>query len=171
MNMRQRLQRMLEATAGVLVAPLALPAVLGIRCGSASAFIGGGHLLGLIPGRIGQYARAGYYASTLRSCGPGVVLEFMASISSPQAVVGPRVVVGSYGAIGMVDIGPDVVIGDRAMVGNEHELIHLGAGCAIGEGAVILADVGAGACIAPGAVVTKAVPKGATGSGHPLCIT
>lgn len=171
--------RVLAALAGVLVAPLALPAALGIRFGSAGAFSAGGHLLGLIPGRCGQYLRAGFYVSTLQSCAGEVVLNFMTTISSPHAMVGANVVTGCYVTLGYVDVGQGATIGDRAIVGREYsgdmdsgpELVQVGAGCVIGEGAVILADVGAGAYIEPGTVVMKAVPKGATGSGHPLCIT
>jgi acetyltransferase-like isoleucine patch superfamily enzyme len=47
------------------------------------------------------------------------------------------------------------------------ETVSIGAGCWIGEGAIVLADVGERCVISAGAVVTKAVPGHSIAGGNP----
>jgi len=47
------------------------------------------------------------------------------------------------------------------------QLVRIGAGCWIGEGAVVMADVGQHSVIGGGAVVTRAIPAWSIAAGVP----
>ena len=92
--------------------------------------------------------------------------------------IGSRVDIGARCVLGSVLLGDDVSIGDGVMIpsgkrqhGTRTDLpmrqqlgtfttVHLGTGCRIGSGAVLLADICDCAVIPPGAVVTRPITAG-----------
>ena len=48
-----------------------------------------------------------------------------------------------------------------------YDTVKVGAGCWIGEGAILLAEVGEGSVVSAGAVVVKAMPGGSIIGGNP----
>jgi acetyltransferase-like isoleucine patch superfamily enzyme len=140
-------------------------------------------MFALGPGLIGDYARAGYYALTLRRCSQDVRISFGTYFVHPDAVVDSFVSIGAYCVLGRVYIGRhtqmsshvQVLSGPRQHVRDidgrlqdgTYSQIEIGPECWIGAGAVIAADVGKGATVAAGAVVLFPVAPGASVSGNP----
>jgi acetyltransferase-like isoleucine patch superfamily enzyme len=50
---------------------------------------------------------------------------------------------------------------------NHRSVVHLGDGCWIGSGSVVMADVGCDAVVGAGSVVTKPLPARAVAAGVP----
>lgn len=174
--------------AGVLVAlPLSLPAMLERRLCSWHFFYAlGAHAVALVPGKPGNFVRAGYYLLTLESFHPTAIVSFGSFFSRREARIAARSGMGAYCIIGLVDIGTGVRIASRvSIISGLHEhgdstsrgdgrtvrgaslRLSIGDGVWIGEGAVVGADVGAHATVSLGAVVTKPVPASCLAMGNP----
>ncbi|HEY1760881.1 MAG TPA: hypothetical protein VGG72_36260 [Bryobacteraceae bacterium] len=137
----------------------------------------------LVPGIIGDYARAAYYNMTLRSCSTETRIMFGTIFAQPEATVARNVTIGAYCVMGRARIGERTLIASHVQIlsgagqhtrdaqgqlnpGNLTD-VEIGPGCWIGASAVIMANVGAGATVAAGAVVFQPVPAGATVAGNP----
>lgn len=168
MEDRRRLKPLFVAAAGIFVAPLSAVAMLGLRLGSEAMFHGAGRFLSLCPGRLGQYLRAGYYTSLI-PCGKDLSVGFFACITSPRAVLGAQVAIGSFANVGHALVGDGSVIEAWASVGREASpvCIRVGAGVVVGESSIILADLADGVVVRPGSVVVRDVPRDAVVSGNP----
>jgi UDP-3-O-[3-hydroxymyristoyl] glucosamine N-acyltransferase len=142
--------------------------------------------LALIPTPVGEYLRQAFYWGACRSVHPFTRLTFGAIIAHRNTVIAEGVVIGSFSIIGCVTIGRDVLIAPKVSIlsgkyqhgrpqdREDHrrsevtlEMITIGAGSFLGQGALILADVGTGATVGAGSVVNRAVPDGATVMGNP----
>jgi acetyltransferase-like isoleucine patch superfamily enzyme len=145
-----------------------------------------GHLLSLIPGRLGMGLRRGWYEMTLERCGGGLVVEFLAAFRTPRARVGKNCFIGIGSWIGWAHLGDDVMTGNHITIlsgRHQHgfqaldvpmhaqagtpELVRIGSDVWIGTGAVIASDVSPGTIIGAGAVVTKSFPPFAILAGVP----
>lgn len=130
----------------------------------------GGALLGLVPGRIGQRLRAGYYMQTAAECHADVAIGFLAVIESPEIRLGQGVCVGALAVLGQAEIGEGAVIDNRVTVKSERGPVQIGRNARIGEGAIVAASVGNECTVAAGTVVDKPVPARSTVSGNPFCL-
>jgi acetyltransferase-like isoleucine patch superfamily enzyme len=141
------------------------------------------HATALIPGVVGDYLRAAYYAMTLTSCALDFRIGFGSYFAHPQATVAPEVGIGAYCVLGRVNLGercglassvqilsgPNPHVRDavgRIRPGRLAE-VNIGADCWIGAAAIVMADVGPRSTIAAGAVVGTPVPADATAAGNP----
>ncbi len=149
-------------------------------------FSGIGQLLSLVPGKIGNWVRLGYYYPTLEDCGWNAYIGFGALIPHRKSRIGKRVVVGAYCIIGTVTIEDDVLIASRVSIpSGKHQHVvqekdalvtsaelqfnrlRIGRNTWIGEGALILADIGENCTVAAGSVVTKNVADNCNVFGNP----
>ncbi len=166
---------------------LALPFILIAKCEPRdrprdTVFVLGGQSLALVPGVIGNAARAAYYRHTLARFAPDAAVHFGSYFSKRGARVAEGSGIGAYCVIGLADIGPGVRIASRVSItsGLHHhgdaggvggpdriERVTIGAQSWIGEGALIGADVGARCVVGMGAVVIVPVPDDATVLGNP----
>ncbi len=173
--------RVLLAGLGTVIA---LPALVIADWGRLDeGFILGGQALALVPGVIGDAARAAFYARTLALFEPGAAVRFGSYFSKRGARVHAGAGIGAYCVIGLADLGPRVRIASRVSItsglhyhgsaarGVEDrdvvERVTIGANTWIGEGAVIGADVGANCIVGMGSVVVQPVPDGSTVMGNP----
>lgn len=172
MRLRPALKRVVVLAATLVTAPLALPALLAGRIGWDGPFQFGARLLSLLPGRSGQYLRAGFYAGTLAYCPCDVAVGFLAFIESPMVRLGHGVYIGSFSTVGLSVIEDNVLIASRVVVGSSRmpasAPVHIGASSWIGESALVLADVGQEATIGAGCVVTQDVPDAGMAVGNPV---
>jgi peptidoglycan/LPS O-acetylase OafA/YrhL/acetyltransferase-like isoleucine patch superfamily enzyme len=173
--------------AAVVVMPLIAVTKLEQRVSrSESWFATCGTALGLIPGKIGDYLRLGFYRFTLQKCSCDACISFGVLVSHRTAEFGRHVSIGAYSIIGTVTLGDHVLIGSRVSITsgrNQHDVadlsknitdenttferVHIGSNTWIGEGAIIMADVGSRCVIGAGSVVPRAIPDGTTAVGNP----
>ena len=165
--------------------PLALVAHLGRRMGTEAPFSAAAQALSLVPGRLGDYMRLGFYTLTLRRVSPDVTISFGTLFSKQDVTIGKNVSIGGYCILGRVELGDGVMIASRVSIlsgkyqhgsalvpveagaGNRYDRIAVGHGSWIGEGAVVAAGVGKHCIVAAGAVVTRDVPDGFMAAGNP----
>lgn len=172
MRIRPAAKRFVVLVAALVTAPLALPALLASRISWYGPFLFGARLLSLIPGRSGQYLRAGFYSGTLAYCPCDVAVGFLAFIESPMVRLGHGVYIGSFSTVGLSVIEDNVLLASRVVVGSMRERdpvpLRIGARSWVGESALVLADVGQGATVGAGCVVTQAVPDAGMAVGNPI---
>ncbi len=167
--------------------PFAQPASLLHKwLGSEALFDFSAKLFSLVPGKIGQFLRASFYMQTLSRCHADLAIAFGSFFSHPTARVGRSVTIGSYSIVGTADLGDLVQIASRVSVlSGRHQhgssrnrldyesvrysRVSVGAGCWIGEGAIVMASLGANCVVGAGAVVTKSFEDNAVLVGNPAC--
>lgn len=143
--------------------------------------------LSLIPGKIGSYARVGFYKYTLGKMSWDVNIGFGSFFTKKNACIGRHVRIGAYCILGSVIIDEQVSIASRVSIPsgkqqhrrdrenvnleskntNQYMQVRIGAKAWIGEGAIVLADVGEHCIVGAGSVVTKSVSKGTVVVGNP----
>lgn len=147
------------------------------------------HLVSLVPGIVGDYARVAYYAMTLRSCSLNSCISFGSFFAHRQAKIEEGVYIGAYCIIGRASIGArtqiannvHILSGRRQHVRDQDgnlsgsgvgvfEEISIGVDCWIGTSAIVMANVGKGATIGAGAVVVKDIPPRVVAVGNPARI-
>ncbi len=166
---------------------LTLPAALFSGCGRLRGvfqFFAQAHAL--LPGLPGDYLRTGYYRWTLREFGRNSRIQFASYFAHPEARVGQGVYIGSKNILGRTEIGDGCQIAsgvqilsgarqhareaDGALGGSSldaFETVRIGAGCWIGAGVIVMADIGANTTVGAGSVVTRSLPAHCTAVGSP----
>jgi len=178
-------KRFALGTAALLVAPLILAARIERRLGASDLlFTLGAELLALGPGSPGVYMRIAYYRFTLEQCAWEAHVGFGSVFVRRAASLGHRASMGRYCVIGDAQIGEGVMIGSRVSVPSgkrqhldavgrlsaaegQFDRVTIGAGCWVGEGAIVMSDIGAGCIVAAGAVVSSAMPARSMVAGNP----
>ncbi len=181
--MKQLAKSVVIACFLLLMLPAAMLSAFG-RFGPVFEFFS--HVVALVPGIVGNYARAAYYAMTLRSCSLQCCISFGSFFAHRQATVEEGVYIGAYCVVGRARIGARTQIANNVHIlsgrhqhvrdargclgGSEHGVfteISIGADCWIGTSAIVMADVGHGSTIGAGAVVTREIPGGVVAVGSP----
>jgi acetyltransferase-like isoleucine patch superfamily enzyme len=173
--------------ANVAAMPILVVHVLKVPVlGKDRALEGSTQLLSLLPGLCGEYVRRAFLAWTIAECEPTATICFGTILSKTATRIGANAYVGPHCSLGSVTIEWDVLIatGVHILSGarihgtadpmlpireQEGEFVHvtIGAGCWIGAGAVVMADVGRDSIVGAGAVVTRPVPERAVAAGVP----
>jgi acetyltransferase-like isoleucine patch superfamily enzyme len=168
----------------VLVAPLILLTRVEETVSRGEfVFTGCAQFLALMPTRFGGTLRAAFYFGTLRRCSWQTHLGFGSLFTHRGATVSEFVSTGAYCVIGHADIGAHTMLGSRVSVPSgkrqhfdergaivaeaRYDTVRIGAGCWIGEGAILLAAVGSNCVVSAGAVVTKEMPGNCIVGGNP----
>ena len=187
MTMRETLKSIARGTALACVAPALLSFTVRARLLSRDrALQSSSEWLALIPGLAGQYLRRAFYSRVLAHCHHTVTIEAGTILCRAGARLDEHVYVGGGCRMGLVHIERDVLVAsgvhipsgasthridDLTTVIREQargeQLVRIGAGCWIGEGAVVMADVGQHSVIGGGAVVTRAIPAWSIAAGVP----
>ncbi|HKI83469.1 MAG TPA: acyltransferase [Candidatus Krumholzibacteria bacterium] len=137
-------------------------------------------------GPLGSYCRRALYQRLLDECANDVCISFGTIFSRPGARLGHRVYLGAFCNIGMAHLEDDVLLGSNVHVlsgknqhafqrddlpireqGGRYELVRVGRGSWLGNGAIVMADVGEGCVVAAGSVVTKPVEDLSIVGGNP----
>ena len=187
------MKRVLKATGFAIAVALVSPLIalarleeLLLGAGCERIFDSCKEFLALIPTPVGEYLRQGFYWGSCRMVHPFTRIAFGTIIAHRNTVIAEGVVIGSFSIIGCARIGKNVLIAPKVSIlsgkyqhgrpqdrdGHRHadvqlEMITIGAGSFLGQGAVILADIGAGTTVGAGSVVNRAVPDGSTVMGNP----
>lgn len=142
------------------------------------------HLLAILPGLPGTYARGAYYFGVLDHCSWEAHVGFGTVFTHRAATLRRGASLGCYCVIGHADIGEGVMMGSRVSVPSgkrqhldEHgalssavrhfDRVSIGEGSWIGEGAIVLADVGRRCVVSAGAVVIASVADENLVGGNP----
>lgn len=184
-------KEMAKAGARAAASVAVMPVVASFRVRSAligkdRALEASSQWLALIPGLSGQYVRRAFLARALAGCHATVVVEWGTTLSRAGARLDENVYIGPGCRLGLVHVEQDVLMASGVHVpsggmthqiddlsrpireqGRAEQLVRIGAGTWIGEGAVIMANVGHDAVVGAGAVVTRAVPAQAIAAGVP----
>ena len=169
--------------------PLAWYKLFSLFMEKKDAFLDVSQFMSLWPGRIGRMFRAAFYTLALPKTSQNINLEFLTTISSPDASFSDHLNTGPGCNIGWAEVGPDCLIGSYTCIlsgKNQHgysELdtpirlqegnltkITIGRNCWIGVSCVIMADIGDECIIAAGSVVTKPIPPYCIAAGNPAKI-
>lgn len=190
MSAREAIKTLSRGIANLGAIPFLLVHALKVPVlGKDRALEGSTQLLSLLPGLSGQYVRRAFLAWTIAECHPRALIGFGTIFSKTCARVGDNAYIGPYCSLGAVTVGRDVLVatGTHLLSGGkihgtddpmrpireqEGQVIHitLGAGCWIGAGATVMADVGDNSIVGAGAVVTRAIPSGVIAAGVPAGI-
>jgi virginiamycin A acetyltransferase len=186
---------LLKRFAFALAVVVVLPVYVTFRLSSLfldreSAFQGPSQLMSLIPGRLGNHLRAGFYAISLKHCAAECSISFGTIFSTPECEIGRHVYIGAYSVISDSIIGDDCLLGSHVhIVSGKHahgsedgeipmrlqptarHPVHIGENTWIGNGAIVMADVGRGSIIGAGSVVTKAIAENSVAFGNPARVT
>ena len=142
--------------------------------------------LALVPGLAGQYLRRAFYSRALASCDRTVVIEAGTILCRAGTRLDAHSYIGGTCRLGLVHVEHDVLIASgvhipsgtathgiedptvpiREQARNE-EMVRIGSGAWIGEGALVMADVGRESVIGAGAVVTRRIPSWTIAAGVP----
>lgn len=76
----------------------------------------GSFLVAAVPGRVGGWWRTAWYQHTLRRCGPGLYVNWMAYIYMADTTIGEDVYIGPFSTIVSADIGDHVMLATRVSI-------------------------------------------------------
>ena len=178
---------LLNTIALLVVSPLGFLTWLEQRFSSASevVFAVCAQTVALMPGLPGVFLRRAYYRYALESCSSQCHIGFGSFFTHRQVVVEDHVYIGNYATIGSAHLHHGCLVGSHASLlsgANLHAReedgwgpadlsrltkVDIGAGCWLGEGAIVMADVGTGAMVSAGAVVSSAVRDHVMVAGNP----
>lgn len=187
MSARRFLKRFVFGVSLVIVSPLVLAAWIERKFSiGENIFVGTSQLLALGPGLIGAHLRAAYYYASLDNCSWEVHVGFGSIFTHRRASLGCNVSMGAYCVIGHANIGGDVMMASRISIPSgkrQHideagrlsssprfEVVMIGQGSWIGEGAIVMADVGEYCIVSAGAVITRELPSRCLLAGNPAVV-
>lgn len=170
--------------AGLVVSPFIVLAWLEKRVlGTEGMFLSGAHIMAMLPGPVGVYLRSAYYFGTLDECSWEIHIGFGSYFTHRGAKLQHHVSTGAYCVLGHAKLGPGTRLASRVSIpsgrrqhfddagrlsgATRFDEVSVGAGCWIGEGAIVMADVGAGCVVSAGAVVVREMPAGHLVAGNP----
>ncbi len=184
---RRQLKALALAAATMLVAPELWSFKLRARwLGRDRALESSSQLLALVPGLLGQYLRRAFFIRTLAFCHPSVAVECGTFLTKAGCRLEENVYIGPKCQLGLVHVERDALLAAGVHVPSgaqthgfddpavtireqpgEQKMVRIGAGCWIGSGAIIMADVGRNSVIGAGAVVSRELPDWIVAVGAP----
>ncbi|WP_440903482.1 acyltransferase [Catenovulum sp. SX2] len=157
--------------------------VFGKNNGVFSAFA---QFYSMLPGQLGNYARANFYRFVMQNCHPRVVVSFATLFSQQKTSIGSGVYIGPQCNIGACIIEKDCLLGSGVHVlsgkgqhnfddldtpireqGGTFSQVTIGEDSWIGNGSIITANIGKKCIIGAGSVVTKDIPDYSVAVGNP----
>jgi len=186
-NARDVVKAAARAVAFVFVCPALVSFAIRARLDSRDrALQSTSEWLALLPGVTGQYLRRAFYSRTLAHCDHTAVIETGTVFSRAGARIDERAYIGAGCRLGLVHVEHDALVASGVHIpsganthyvddltrpireqGRGEQLVRIGAGSWIGEGAVVMADVARDAVVGAGAVVTRPIPAWAIAAGVP----
>jgi len=185
--MNESLKGVARGLAFVAISPMLLWFIVKrVVLGPDQALQGSAQALALVPGLPGQYVRRAFLSVAIARCAPTTVVEFGVTFSQSGARLDENVYVGPFCALGRVHLERDVLVAGGVHIpsgagthatalvetaireqGGARQLVRVGQGSWIGNGAIVMADVGRDCVIGAGAVVTTAIPDRSVAVGVP----
>jgi virginiamycin A acetyltransferase len=185
--MNESLKGVARGLAFVAISPMLLWFIVKrVVLGPDQALQGSAQALALVPGLPGQYVRRAFLSVAIARCAPTTVVEFGVTFSQSGARLDENVYVGPFCALGRVHLERDVLVAGGVHIpsgagthatalvetaireqGGTRQLVRVGQGSWIGNGAIVMADVGRDCVIGAGAVVTTAIPDRSVAVGVP----
>ena len=174
----------------ILIAPtLILYWLLRIFFKPDPLFAGFSQFLSLLPGKTGNYLRAGFYRYTMTLCSKDVVISFQVLFAQQDTEIDSGVYIGPNCNIGSCTLGKNTLLGSAVHIisgkkqhnfddpgkfikdqGGAFEKISIGEDCWIGNGAIILGNIGNKCVVGAGSVVIDDIPAYSIVAGNPAKI-
>jgi len=181
---RHAFKALVFGIAALVVSPLILISwIESLLSKGEGVFLTCAQLLASLPGPPGAKLRGAFYWASLEHCSWETHIGFGSVFTHRGATLAPNVSMGAYCVLGHANLGAGVMMGSRISIPSgkrqhfgddgsivaqtRYDTVKIGAGCWIGEGAIILADVGQGCIVSAGAVVVKAMPDASLVGGNP----
>lgn len=146
-------------------------------------FTGCSQTLAVVPTMAGVLLRSAFYFGTLDECDWEVHVGFGTIFSHRTARLARHTSIGAYCVLGQAHIATGAMIGSRVSIPSgkrQHmdnhgrlststnlDVVRIGEGTWIGEGAIVVADVGHHCIVAAGAVVVNPVAPRCLVGGNP----
>jgi acetyltransferase-like isoleucine patch superfamily enzyme len=182
--LRRVLKMLVFGIAWLAVSPLVILSWLEARLTKGEqVFLFCAQLLAWMPGWPGARLRGAFYTGSLERCSWETHIGFGSVFTHRGAVLAANVSMGAYCVIGHAHLGAGVMMGSRVSIPSgkrqhfgedgalvteaRYDTVSVGAGCWIGEGAILLSQVGPGSVVSAGAVVVKAMPERSIIGGNP----
>lgn len=143
-------------------------------------------LYSLIPGKVGSYARIGFYRLAMTGCDKDVRISFGCLFSHIDTVIEEGTYIGPSCNIGMSRIAKNTLLGSNVHIlsgKNQHnftdmnipirhqggifEQVNIGQNCWIGNNSTIMANIGNNTIVGAGSVVINDLPEGVIAVGNP----
>jgi len=186
-NVREVLKAAARGAAFAVMSPALLSFAIRARLDSRDrALQSTSEWLALLPGLSGQYLRRAFYSRALAKCHPTAVIESGTVFSRAGARIDERAYIGAGCRLGLVHVERDALVASGVHIpsganthlvddvtrpireqGRGEQLVRVGAGAWIGEGALVMADVARDAVVGAGAVVTRPIPAWCIAAGVP----
>jgi len=145
--------------------------------------------LSLIPGKIGNYLRVGFYKYSVSFCHPISVISFATIFSQQDITIEEGVYIGPQCNIGKCHIEKHCLLGSGVHImsgsgqhdfsdldtpiqqqGGTYKKIVIGEDSWLGNGSLVMANIGKHCIVAAGTVVVKDIPDYAVVAGNPARI-
>jgi acetyltransferase-like isoleucine patch superfamily enzyme len=146
-------------------------------------------ILSLLPGKLGNYFRSGFYRFTLTHCSPDAIISFGTLFSQQNTNIDQGVYIGPQSNIGCCHIQKNCLLGSGVHImsgkqqhyfadlntpiseqGGHLTKVTIGENTWIGNGSLVMANIGKNCVVAAGAVVIDEVPDLAIVAGNPAKI-
>ncbi len=187
MSSRKALKSAVRFVFTLLVLPLyLLYLVLAQIVNRDALFQSISQLLSLLPGKLGIYCRASYYALACPDTSKETSIGFATLLSHADTAIAEGVYIGPQSNIGMCKIGKNCLLGSGVHIlsgKNQHDFsdtdtpikeqggiytrVEVGEDCWIGNGAIVMANIGEKCIVAAGSVVTQDVDAFSIVAGNP----
>jgi virginiamycin A acetyltransferase len=186
-NLREAMKAAARGAAFAVVSPALVSFAIRARLDSRDrALQSTSEWLALLPGLWGQYLRRAFYSRALATCHYTAVIEAGTVFSRAGARIEERAYIGAGCRLGLVHVERDALVASGVHIpsganthfvddvtrpireqGRGEQLVRIGAGSWIGEGALVMADVARDAVVGAGAVVTRPIPAWCIAAGVP----
>lgn len=185
--MRIFAKQILFTLAALLIAPVTIVYLTLSQVVSKNFLITGfSQALSLLPGKTGNYLRAGFYRFALTHCSPDATISFGTLFSQQDTEIEAGVYIGPQCNIGKCKIGANTLIGSGVHImsgkgqhnfddlstpikdqGGQLEKVEIGANCWLGNCALVMANIAEDSVIGAGSVVVHNLPKLSIAAGNP----
>jgi virginiamycin A acetyltransferase len=176
-----------QVVAAILVSPLTISYLLLAALLDEDLLLSGySQFLSLLPGKTGNYLRAGFYRFILTQFRPNAIVSFLCLLSQRDTEIEGNVYIGPQCNLGKCHIGKNTLLGSGVHVmsgknqhhfarldvpikdqGGQLEKITVGEDCWVGNGAMIMANIGDHCIVGSGSVVIEDVPGHSIVAGNP----
>jgi len=188
--MKKNIKLMFFHLSSLIMAPLTLfyLALSSVSCKDTvlAAF---SQYLSLIPGKIGNFLRVGFYKYSMAYCHPFSIISFATIFSQQDITIEEGVYIGPQCNIGKCHIEKHCLLGSGVHImsgsgqhdfsdidtpiqqqGGTYKKIVIGEDSWLGNGSLVMANIGKHCIVAAGAVVVKDIPDYAVVAGNPAKI-
>lgn len=185
--MKKIIKKTLFLLAAIVMLPFTISyRILDLVLKNDELFAGFSQLLSLIPTKVGNYLRPGFYRFAITHCDEDAVISFLTLFSHKDTEIEQGVYIGPQSNIGSCIIKSNTILGSGVHImsgkeqhsfdeldtpikdqGGRFTKISVGSGSWVGNNALIMANIGKNCVVAAGSVVINDVEDYSIVAGNP----